>query len=55
MKAILKNNRKVIVDVDFCWNKFSIKNGNIIHFRKDSKTDKVYNEDELDFIEYYGG
>ena len=52
MKAILRSNRKVIVDV--------------IPFPRscrwfeapqyyDKSTQKIYDEDELDWVEYYGG
>ena len=49
MKAILKNNRKVIVDVA----PFNTIEGAILWIEKD--THKVYLEEELDFVEYYGG
>ena len=48
MKAILKSNRKVIVDVVFIGRTKTTK------FYKD-KNGKVYLEDELEFLEYYGG
>ena len=48
MKAILKSNRKVIVDVVYVGRTKNTK------FYKD-KEGKVYPEDELDFVEYYGG
>lgn len=46
MKAILKSDRKVIVDViPYMTNKTFI----------DTKTGRIYDEDELEFVEYYGG
>ena len=48
MKARLKSNRKVIVDVVF------IGETPKVRFYKD-KDGKVYPEEELEFIEYYGG
>ena len=50
MKAILKNNRKVIVDVEY-YTAYPFSGAVYI----DIKTDETYDEDELDFIEYYGG
>lgn len=49
MKAILRSDRKVIVDVA----PFDTLGGNILWIEKN--THKVYLEDELDFLEYYGG
>ena len=49
MKAILKSNRKVIVDVEL-WAEFP--SGKVY---KDKNGNMTYFEDELDFIEYYGG
>ena len=48
MKAILRHNRKVIVDVVFIGETSKTK------FYKD-KDGKVYPEDVLDWVEYYGG
>lgn len=48
MKAILKSNKKVIVDVVFIGETTKTK------FYK-NKDGKVYTEDLLEFIEYYGG
>lgn len=48
MKARLKSNRKVIVDVAFIGETPKTK------FYKD-KEGKVYPEDMLEFKEYYGG
>ena len=52
MKAILKSNRKVIVDVEPqpC---FADCEGKC--FYKDRNDLKLYHEDELDWVEYYGG
>ena len=55
MKAILKANRKVIVDV--MWDeKLGESFGNVLlGMYKDKHNDKYYHEDDLDFVEYYGG
>ena len=50
MKAILKNNRKVIVDVEY-YTTYPFSGTVYI----DIKTNETYDEDELEFIEYYGG
>lgn len=52
MKAILKSNRKIIVDVNpYPWwhNWFEAL------FYMDKNTEKIYASEELEFIEYYGG
>ena len=49
MKARLKENKKVVVDVA----PFDTLGGAIFWIDKD--THKVYTADELVFIEYYGG
>ena len=46
MKAILKSNRKIVVDVvPYMTNKTFV----------DTKTGRIYDEEELDWVEYYGG
>ena len=60
MKAILKNNRKVIVDVDPNFTTHVIqRDDGSFEFRMDSFLDETtgiyYQIKELDFIEYYGG
>ena len=47
MKAILKSNRKVIVDVI----PYPCHDG----VYKDKNSDELFTEDELDWVEYYGG
>ena len=55
MKAILKNNRKVIVDVGYIgFYKDEKGNDHKIYWDK-LKHAAQYYEDELDFVEYYGG
>lgn len=49
MKAILKSNRKVIIDVA----PWVILRGEKCY--KDVKTGKVYLNSELEFVEYQGG
>ena len=50
MKAYLKSNRKVIVDVEY-YTTYPYSGTVYI----DKKTDETYDEDELDWVEYYGG
>ena len=50
MKAILKANRKVIVDVEL--HPYFADDMDVYI---DKKNGDVYHEDELEFIEYYGG
>ena len=51
MKAILKSNRKVIVDViPICYYKNEIE-----YDAYKDKDGNIYFEDELDCVEYYGG
>ena len=55
MKAYLKSNRKVIVEVTF-YDALPREKGNgyfILYV--DTKTGDVYKEDELEFKEYQGG
>ena len=54
MKAILKSNRKVIVDVE--WYDFIVDdiNGHY-HIYKERFGEKFYRKNELEFVEYYGG
>ena len=54
MKAYLKSNRKVIVDVE--WYDFIVddENGHYSLY-KERFGEKFYRKDELDFVEYYGG
>ena len=47
MKAILKSNRKVIVDV--------VPYPFHDDVYKDKNSDELFTKDELDFVEYYGG
>ena len=47
MKAILRSNRKVIVDVM----PYPYHEG----VYKDKNSDELFTEEELDFVEYYGG
>ena len=51
MKAILKSNRKVIVDVipldGIPWEESG--------FYQDKETNRIYAKWQLDFVEYYGG
>ena len=54
MKAILKSNRKVILDVELYAKWVYLKEGKAECKYKD-KDRNVYHEDELDFVEYYGG
>lgn len=49
MKAYLKSNRKVIVDVEL----LDSYSDCIVY--ADKNTGKLYTEEELDFVEYYGG
>ena len=51
MKAILRNNRKVIVDVE----PYPNLDGVWIDKNSDAPFEDTYYEDELDFVEYYGG
>ena len=51
MKAYLKSDRKVIVDVTFSY--VSEQLGVAIY--TDKSTGKCYNENNLDWVEYYGG
>ena len=53
MKAILRSNRKVIVDVE--WYDTWVDCGKMFYHYIDKNTKKVYHEEELDFVEYYGG
>lgn len=53
MKAILKSNRKVIVDVE--WYDTWVDSGKRFYHYIDKNTQKIYHEDELDWVEYYGG
>lgn len=55
MKAILKNNRKVIVDV--VWDESIGESFGkvLLGMYKDKHSDKYYFEDDLDWVEYYGG
>lgn len=52
MKAILKSNRKVIVDVVEA---IYVKGEEVTECYYDKHTGEIYHEDELDFVEYYGG
>ena len=51
MKAILKTNRKVIVDVE----KYPHSDGVWVDKKSDAPFEDLYFEDELDWVEYYGG
>ena len=51
MKAILRNNRKVIVDV--VDSDLPMPNDEKVY--EDTKTGAIYYEGNLDFVEYYGG
>ena len=59
MKAILRSNRKVTVDVELCEGIFldevidGIRTQKAIY--KDKNTGYLYVEDDLDWVEYYGG
>ena len=54
MKAILKSNRNIIVDIDPNWEKFSIDpENNISHYYR-GKDGNLYNENEIEMVEYYG-
>lgn len=54
MKAYLKTNRKVIVDVVPLakWHYLNERKTECSYRDKDGN---IYHEDELDFVEYYGG
>jgi hypothetical protein len=54
MKAILKSNRKVIVDVEFYDFIVDDING---HYKlyKERFGDNIYRGNEIEFVEYYGG
>ena len=55
MKAILKSNRKTIVDINLDWIKVAYDSqGNVCRYYRDING-VVYREDELDWVEYYGG
>lgn len=49
MKAYLKSNRKVIVDVVLLEEWYNLE------FMYKDKNGNTYHEDELEFKEYYGG
>ena len=51
MKAILKSNRKVIVDV--VESDLPMPNDEKVY--EDTKTGAIFCEHELDWVEYYGG
>ena len=60
MKAVLKSNRKVIVDVDPNFTNHVIqRDDGSFEFRMGSLLDETtgiyYRIKELDFVEYYGG
>ena len=57
MKAILRSNRKVIVDVHPYpqMRKCYLKDASKFPVYIDRKTGAIYHEDELDWVEYYGG
>lgn len=50
MKAILKSNRKIIVDVEY-YTTFPCSGVTYV----ERETGVVFNEDELEFVEYQGG
>ena len=51
MKAILKDDRKVIVDVD----RYPLYDDTYQDKNSEEPYPTIYLEDELEFIEYYGG
>lgn len=62
MKAILRNNRKVIVDVEHIPTFLVIQEDRGSSYRnhyyeayREKKTGIFYRKDELDWVEYYGG
>ena len=54
MKAYLKSDRKVIVDVELWERWYSLTDHKTECMYKD-KNGNTYHEEELDFVEYYGG
>lgn len=54
MKAILKSNRKVIVDVEL-WEKWYSLTEHTTECMYKDKNGNKYHDYELEFIEYYGG
>lgn len=54
MKAILKNNRKVVMDVEL-WEKWYNLTEHTTECMYKDKNGNTYHDYELEFIEYYGG
>lgn len=55
MKAILKSNRKVIVDVEWDDNLGESFGKVLLGMYKDKNENKYHHEDDIEFVEYYGG